>query len=142
MKILREMREHERGTSFVYIFNSHGLLELIDPLCCEYIIAFENYLSKLNVLFCIANIRTFVLNLVNKLTFELSTICPSAICGYLTLALAGHFPKHVLAGGVDATPPGVSKLSVIALREKKTIDCSRRVLAIGGIFLTLGQHLT
>ena len=31
-------------------------------------------------------------------------------------------------------PPGVPKLSVVALREKKTIDCSRRVLAIGGIF--------
>ena len=31
-------------------------------------------------------------------------------------------------------PPGVSKLSVVALRGKKTIDCSRRVLAIGGIF--------
>ena len=35
---------------------------------------------------------------------------------------------------MNATPPGVSKLSVVALREKKTIDCSRRVLAIGGIF--------
>ena len=31
-------------------------------------------------------------------------------------------------------PPGVSKLSVVALREKKAIDCSRRLLAIGGIF--------
>ena len=37
-------------------------------------------------------------------------------------------------GWVDATPPGVSKLSVVALREKRPIDCSRRVLAIGGIF--------
>ena len=35
---------------------------------------------------------------------------------------------------MDATPPGVSKLSVVALRKKRPIDCYRRVLAIGGIF--------
>ena len=44
-------------------------------------------------------------------------------------------------GGCD--PPGVSKLSVVALCEKdqsialdeySPIDCSRRVLAIGGVF--------
>ena len=36
-------------------------------------------------------------------------------------------------GGDRCDPPGVSKLSVVALRGKK-IDCSRRELAIGGTF--------
>ena len=31
-------------------------------------------------------------------------------------------------------PPGVSKLSAVTLCRKETIDCSRRVLAISGIF--------
>ena len=36
-------------------------------------------------------------------------------------------------------PPGVSKLSVVALREKKNIDCSQRVFEIGGIFFDTGS---
>ena len=36
----------------------------------------------------------------------------------LTLALAGHFPKHVLAGEGRCDPPGVSTLNVVELREK------------------------
>ena len=35
-------------------------------------------------------------------------------------------------GGVRYDPPAVSKLSVVRLSEKKTADCSRQVLAIGG----------
>ena len=46
--------------------------------------------------------------------------------------------------GVDATPlPGVSKLSVVALCQKdQSIALDEYLLAIGGIFFTLGQHLT
>ena len=44
--------------------------------------------------------------------------------------------------GVDAIPPGVSKLSVVAPREKDqsiALDKNSRLVAY---FLTLGQHLT
>ena len=40
-----------------------------------------------------------------------------------------HFRQWSGGGG---KPPGVSKLRVVKLREKKTADSSRRVLAIGG----------
>ena len=44
-------------------------------------------------------------------------------------------------GSGGRCPPGVSKLNVVALREKRPIDCSLRLNAIGRIFFTLGQHL-
>ena len=51
----------------------------------------------------------------------------------LTLARLPYFATFASAGGVVATPPGVSKLCIVELRGK-TADCSRRVLAIGSAF--------
>ena len=50
----------------------------------------------------------------------------------LTLARLPYFATFPVQGGCD--PPGVSKLSVVELSEKKTADCSRRVLAIDSAF--------
>ena len=44
-------------------------------------------------------------------------------------------------GGVDA-PPGVSKLSVVALREKDQSIALDEYSRLVVYFLTLGQHLT
>ena len=44
-------------------------------------------------------------------------------------------------GGRCAPPPGVSKLSVAALRNKdQAIALNEYLLAIGGVFFTLVQH--
>ena len=74
------------------------------------------------------NLSEYIAKGVSK--FGVDPICSDVtvtlevnMCGRgLTIALAGHFPYHVLAGGVDATPPGVSKLSVVAIcKEDQSI---------------------
>ena len=45
-------------------------------------------------------------------------------------------------GGVDATPPGVSKLNAVALREKDQSIALDEYSRLVVNFLTLGQHLT
>ena len=45
-------------------------------------------------------------------------------------------------GGVDATPPGVSKLIVVSLREKNQSIALDEYSRLVVYFLTLGQHLT
>ena len=60
----------------------------------------------------------------------------------LTLALAGISITRPCRRGVDTTPPGVSKLSVVALREKKKQSIALEYSRLVVYFLTLGQHLT
>ena len=57
-------------------------------------------------------------------------------CIILTLALVPYFATFTSGGGGGVRPPGDWPLIVVKLREKKTVDASRRGYAIANIVLS------
>ena len=63
-------------------------------------------------------------------------------CRPLTLARILCFATFAGAGGGGATPSWCFQTKRRRVSRKRPADCSRRILAIGGLFLVIGQYLT